>query len=132
MYSREGKRTDYTPYSCMKIIMGNPPGSGDAHGCPYRHYDTNHLAATLGKLRIDKGDSDAAEYYEELFGAVMTSMDPSEPSRALNIVFQLLPSRKRYPEYYDDIGEPMDLKTVAEKVQRSSTRAWRTWRRTSS
>ena len=64
----------------------------------------------------DKGDSDAAEYYEELFGAVMTSMDPSEPSRALNIVFQLLPSRKRYPEYYDDIGEPMDLKTVAEKV----------------
>ena len=63
-------------------------------------------------------DSEIGEFLEELFGAVMTVMDPAEPSRALNIVFQLLPSRKRYPEYYDDITDPMDLKTVAEKVQR--------------
>ena len=35
-----------------------------------------------------------------------------------NTVFQLLPSRKRYPEYYEHIAEPMDLKTVAEKIQK--------------
>ena len=31
-YGKEGKKTDYTPFGCMKIIMNNPPAVGDAHG----------------------------------------------------------------------------------------------------
>ena len=52
MYGKEGKRTSYSAYNCMKIIMGTPPNSGDHHGCPYRHYDDDHLSSVLGKLQI--------------------------------------------------------------------------------
>jgi DNA primase large subunit len=37
MYGKEGARKNYTPYSCMKIIMGTPPEAGAHHGCPYRY-----------------------------------------------------------------------------------------------
>ncbi len=52
MYGKEGKRTNYTPYSCTKIILGTPPNSGDHHGCPYRHFDDGHLASVLAKMQI--------------------------------------------------------------------------------
>lgn len=52
MYGKEGKRTNYTPYSCSKVILGTAPNSGEHHGCPYRHYDDEHLAALLSKLQI--------------------------------------------------------------------------------
>mmetsp|Transcript_27730 Transcript_27730/g.60595 ORF Transcript_27730/g.60595 Transcript_27730/m.60595 type:complete len:507 (-) Transcript_27730:294-1814(-) len=50
-YGKEGKRTDYTPYSCMKIILSTP-GGGDHHGCPYRHWSDENLRATLRSLRL--------------------------------------------------------------------------------
>jgi DNA primase large subunit len=36
MYGKEGARKNYTPFSCLKIIMGAPPEIGGFHGCPYR------------------------------------------------------------------------------------------------
>ncbi|XP_020253481.1 probable DNA primase large subunit isoform X1 [Asparagus officinalis] len=49
-YGKEGKRTDYTPYSCQKIISSTT-GSGD-HGCPYRHFSEENLRAALGKMGV--------------------------------------------------------------------------------
>ena len=63
--------------------------------------------------------SDLTEFLEDLLGTVMTTGDSGDSSRLLNTVFQLLPSRKRYPEYYEVIQEPMDLKIVAEKIQKN-------------
>uniref|UniRef100_A0A8D0GM50 DNA primase large subunit n=1 Tax=Sphenodon punctatus TaxID=8508 RepID=A0A8D0GM50_SPHPU len=51
-YGKEGKRTDYTPYSCMKIILSNPPSQGDYHGCPFRHSDPELLKQKLQSYKI--------------------------------------------------------------------------------
>ncbi|KAI6071518.1 DNA primase large subunit [Aix galericulata] len=51
-YGKEGKRTDYTPYSCMKIIMSNPPSQGDYHGCPFRHSEPELLKQKLQSYKI--------------------------------------------------------------------------------
>ncbi|XP_048203518.1 DNA primase large subunit [Perognathus longimembris pacificus] len=51
-FGKEGKRTDYTPFSCMKIILTNPPGPGDYHGCPFRHSDPELLKQKLQSYKI--------------------------------------------------------------------------------
>jgi DNA primase large subunit len=51
-YGKEGKRTDYTPYSCMKIIMSNAPATGDAHGCPFRHFEREGLRLRMHQYKV--------------------------------------------------------------------------------
>ncbi|KAH9643153.1 hypothetical protein HF086_010605 [Spodoptera exigua] len=52
--------------------------------------------------------------YEELFNAVMSA---NTDGRHLYSAFQFLPSKRRYPEYYSIIDSPIDLKTIAQKIQ---------------
>uniref|UniRef100_A0A7S3H1X7 DNA primase large subunit n=1 Tax=Spumella elongata TaxID=89044 RepID=A0A7S3H1X7_9STRA len=56
MYGKEGARKNYTPYSCMKIIMGTPPETGAFHGCPYRHMPDNQLSSLLSSLKLSAPD----------------------------------------------------------------------------
>jgi len=51
-YGKEGKRTEYSPYGCYKLVMDMAPGPGEYHGCPYKHYDADHLGALLGKMNL--------------------------------------------------------------------------------
>ncbi|XP_021723070.1 probable DNA primase large subunit [Chenopodium quinoa] len=51
-YGKEGKRVDYTPYSCQKVISSTP-GVGDHHGCPYRHFSEDNLRAALSKMGVN-------------------------------------------------------------------------------
>lgn len=77
------------------------------------------------KPRTSAADTDDAsegskdedmDMYEELFVAVMTATDPAD-GRALHTEFQLLPSKRLYPDYYDVIEHPIDLKLIATKIQ---------------
>ncbi|CAD0205494.1 unnamed protein product [Chrysodeixis includens] len=52
--------------------------------------------------------------FEELFSAVMTANSDGRP---LYPAFQFLPSKRRYPEYFNVIESPIDLKTIAQKIQ---------------
>lgn len=55
------------------------------------------------------------ELFEELFTAVMQACD--DGNRPLHLMFQLLPSKKLYSDYYDIIEHPIDLKFIATKIQ---------------
>ncbi|XP_035461639.2 DNA primase large subunit isoform X1 [Scophthalmus maximus] len=52
MFGKEGKRADYTPYSCMKVILSNLPSQGDHHGCPFRHSDPELLKQKLQFYKV--------------------------------------------------------------------------------
>ncbi|XP_033210507.1 protein polybromo-1 isoform X3 [Belonocnema kinseyi] len=62
-------------------------------------------------------DEESAQAYEDLFAAVMTATDPADNNRPLHSMFQLKPSKKLYPEYYEVIDTPIDLKMIAKKIQ---------------
>lgn len=65
-----------------------------------------------------KAADEDIENYEELFASVMTATDDN--SRPLNLQFQVLPSKRDYPDYYDIIEHPIDLKFIATKIQTNS------------
>ncbi|XP_003244186.1 DNA primase large subunit [Acyrthosiphon pisum] len=50
-YGKEGKKVNYTPYSCMKIIMG-AVGLDEYHGCPYKHTNSQALKQLLETSNI--------------------------------------------------------------------------------
>jgi DNA primase large subunit len=46
-YGLEGKRANYNPYPCVRIITTNAPSVGDHHGCPFKHFSQENLRNTI-------------------------------------------------------------------------------------
>jgi len=46
----------YAPFSCQKILTEHPPGTGESHGCPYRHFGIANLTGLLQATGV--GDRD--------------------------------------------------------------------------
>ncbi|KAL3928726.1 MAG: hypothetical protein SGBAC_012523 [Bacillariaceae sp.] len=55
MYGKEGKRQNYPPYTCTKIIMSNAPNANDHHGCPYKHSTVQQVSTLLARVGISAG-----------------------------------------------------------------------------
>merc|ERR1719323_2340963 len=54
-YGKEGKKVNWAPWNCMRIIMESV-GPGECHGCPYRHHDPEVLRDNLVKSGME-GDA---------------------------------------------------------------------------
>ncbi|KAL8729847.1 MAG: hypothetical protein Q9166_004488 [cf. Caloplaca sp. 2 TL-2023] len=46
----------YSPFSCQKILTEHPPGSGESHGCPYRHFSVENLTSLLQVIGVNDRD----------------------------------------------------------------------------
>uniref|UniRef100_A0A3B4YW71 Protein polybromo-1 n=1 Tax=Seriola lalandi dorsalis TaxID=1841481 RepID=A0A3B4YW71_SERLL len=55
------------------------------------------------------------EVLEQLLEAIVSHADPS--GRLVSELFQKLPSKVHYPDYYAIIKEPIDLRTIAQRIQ---------------
>ncbi|CAG06951.1 unnamed protein product, partial [Tetraodon nigroviridis] len=55
------------------------------------------------------------EVLEQLLEAIVSHADPA--GRLVSELFQKLPSKVHYPDYYAIIKEPIDLRTIAQRIQ---------------
>ena len=61
----------YSPFSCQKILTEHPPGPGEAHGCPYRHFNLENLTALVQSMGVSdrsvmqgiKEDKDSQKFH---------------------------------------------------------------------
>lgn len=61
----------YNPFSCQKILTEHPPGPGEAHGCPYRHFNLENLTTLVQAMGVTdrsvlqgvKEDKDHQKYH---------------------------------------------------------------------
>uniref|UniRef100_A0A3B5Q3E3 Protein polybromo-1 n=1 Tax=Xiphophorus maculatus TaxID=8083 RepID=A0A3B5Q3E3_XIPMA len=59
--------------------------------------------------------SSLKEVLEQLLEAIVSHTDPS--GHLVSELFQKLPSKVQYPDYYAIIKEPIDLRTIAQRIQ---------------
>ncbi|KAL3851884.1 hypothetical protein ACJMK2_015582 [Sinanodonta woodiana] len=71
-------------------------------------------ADTETEGKDDEDRKDDPEDFEQLFAAVVTA---TEGDRDISEAFHLVPPRELYRQYYAVIKEPIDLKTIAQKIQ---------------
>ncbi|XP_052070858.1 protein polybromo-1-like isoform X2 [Mytilus californianus] len=70
--------------------------------------------------KILDDQQDDPEDFEALFGSVVTAKDND---RDISTVFQLLPPKSKYPEYYQIIKQPVDLKMIAQNIKHGRYRS---------
>merc|ERR1719278_289372 len=65
-YGKEGKKKNWQPYDCMRIIM-ETVGAGETHGCPFRHHEGRTIRQRVeayGGLKKEQVDAILAKVEE--------------------------------------------------------------------
>lgn len=52
MFGKEGKKADYQPWSCNKVINQISPGPDEYHGCPFKTYSEEPLKQLLNSYGL--------------------------------------------------------------------------------
>ncbi|XP_034536611.1 polybromo 1, like isoform X2 [Notolabrus celidotus] len=87
------------------------PGDGDDDD-----EDGDDMMDNPGMSTEDETSSgNLKEVFEQLLEAVVSHADPS--GRLVSELFQKLPSKVHYPDYYAIIKEPIDLRAIAQRIQ---------------
>ncbi|KAL7407804.1 hypothetical protein ABVT39_013779 [Epinephelus coioides] len=87
------------------------PGDGDEDD-----EDADDMMDTPGMSVEDETPTgNLKEVLEQLLEAIVSHADPS--GRMVSELFQKLPSKVHYPDYYAIIKEPIDLRTIAQRIQ---------------
>ncbi|XP_069000505.1 protein polybromo-1-like isoform X1 [Embiotoca jacksoni] len=87
------------------------PGDGDEDD-----EDGDDMMDNPGMSTEDETSSGSLkEVFEQLLEAIVSHTDPS--GRLISELFQKLPSKVHYPDYYAIIKEPIDLRTIAQRIQ---------------
>ncbi|CAL1527080.1 unnamed protein product [Lymnaea stagnalis] len=74
----------------------------------------NNANTSKSRERSLSMSEELADDLEQLFAAIVTTKDGD---RDISQAFQLLPQRSKYPQYYEVIKQPIDLKKIATKIQ---------------
>ncbi|PVV02536.1 hypothetical protein BB560_003008 [Smittium megazygosporum] len=67
-YGLEGKRQNYSPFSCTKIITQNQPGTGDFHGCPFKTFNPSRLKQYLSGISESGSNPSTEAQINEIVG----------------------------------------------------------------
>uniref|UniRef100_H2SQN8 Protein polybromo-1 n=1 Tax=Takifugu rubripes TaxID=31033 RepID=H2SQN8_TAKRU len=68
-----------------------------------------------GSAEDENAPASLKEILEQLLDAMVSYTEPT--GRLVSELFQKLPSKMQYPDYYAIIKEPIDLKIIAQKIQ---------------
>jgi len=56
MFGQEGKRNDYKPWNCQKVIGQQAPGQGEFHGCPFKTFGDDNIRSLLSGYGLSSSD----------------------------------------------------------------------------
>ncbi|GMK58974.1 hypothetical protein CspeluHIS016_0604160 [Cutaneotrichosporon spelunceum] len=69
-YGQEGRRANYPPRSCQQILTTHQPGTGDSHGCPFRHFSVDNLTTFLvSNYRIERSSPEMKDILDSVKGS---------------------------------------------------------------
>lgn len=98
----------YSPFSCLKILTEHPPGSGEAHGCPYRHFSMDNLTTLLQQTGVSDRD---------VLHGVKADVEKQKFHLACNRVFEYAHRTDIKRVKDDGSWSSMDLDTIVHPVR---------------